>query len=106
MYTYINYCIFLGTPELIKDYGIKLNSENSKSQQFTNNVAPNDVTPISLFEQQMSPRSSFPSLSSNELPECTQIRPIMKEEFETLGRDIHRQISIEASYSAIVSTNI
>lgn len=54
----------------------------------------------------MSPRSSFPSLSSNELPECTQIGPITKKEFETLGRDIHRQISMEASYSAIISTNI
>ncbi|PKY54163.1 hypothetical protein RhiirA4_409631 [Rhizophagus irregularis] len=93
-----------GTPELIKDYGIKLNSDNSKSQQFTNNVASNDLTPISLFER-MSPRSSFPSLSSNELPECTQIGPITKKEFETLGRDIHRQISMEFLNQVIYDIN-
>jgi hypothetical protein len=61
---------------------------------------------MSLFEQQMSPRSSFPSLSTNEFPESTHIRPITKEEMETLGLDIRRQISIDVSYPVIVSNNI
>ncbi|RIA82077.1 hypothetical protein C1645_789042 [Glomus cerebriforme] len=94
-----------GTPELIKDYGIKLNSKNSETK-FHNEVASNDVTSTSIFEQQqISPRSSFPSLSSDEIPKCTEIRPITKEEMETLGYDIRRQISMEFLNQVIYDIN-
>ncbi|CAI2165479.1 2117_t:CDS:2 [Funneliformis geosporum] len=94
-----------GTPEMIKDYGIQLNSNESKKkdmhiQKVTNKI---DVTPTPTLEhQQISPIPSFPS---DQMPECTQIRPITKEEMTTLGYDIRRQVSMEFLNQVIYDIN-
>ncbi|GBB87151.1 hypothetical protein RclHR1_01360022 [Rhizophagus clarus] len=91
-----------GTPELIKDYGIKINSQ---SRKLSNDVTSNYVTPLAPLEQKITSTSFSPSLSSNEIPECTQIRPITEEEMETLGYDIRRQISVEFLNQVIYDIN-